>query len=482
MASNVNLAPVAKLQFNQNGVPLSGGLLFTYAAGTMNKQATYTDSTGVTPNTNPIVLDANGQCGCWMQQGLAYKLILSPSTDTDPPTNPYWTVDNIHGVNDLVSTYGVDTGVANAYAVSLNPAPAALEDGQVVLFQAANTNTAASTLNLNGLGAKPLLSGGAALGPGVIVAGGVYEVVYNAAMASYLLVAQSEGAMQATSGPGATPFALRNRIINGAMAVDQRNSGSAQTITAGAALAYTVDRWWAACTGANVTGQQVAGPTGTPYVYQFTGAASVTGIQFGQRIEAYNSADMAGSEAVLSVALANSLLTSVTWAAYYANTTDSFGTLASPTKTQIATGTFTVNSTLTRYQVPIAIPAAATTGIEIVFSVGAQTSGTWQVGTVQIESVGNNTTNPTATPFERRPYGMELALCQRYYEVVSATLGSTTDPGYYFFNRVTKRVIPTITWSASPGTLTVLAYDQNAWNGFSNITRTGISMYLSAEL
>ena len=228
--------------------------------------------------------------------------------------------------------------------------------------------------------------------------------------------------IHATSGPGATPFALRNRIINGAMAVDQRNSGSAQTITAGAALAYTVDRWWAACTGANVTGQQVAGPTGTPYVYQFTGAASVTGIQFGQRIEAYNSADMAGSEAVLSVALANSLLTSVTWAAYYANTPDSFGTLASPTKTQIATGTFTVNGTLTRYQTPIAIPSAATTGIEIVFSVGAQTSGTWQVGTVQIESVGNNTTNPTVTPFEHRPIGMELALCQRYYQIVDVSL------------------------------------------------------------
>lgn len=288
--------------------------------------------------------------------------------------------------------------------------------------------------------------------------------------------------IHATSGPGATPFALRNRIINGAMAVDQRNAGAAQTITAGAELAYTVDRWWAACTGANVTGQQVAGPTGTPYVYQFTGAASVTGIQFGQRIEAYNSADMAGSEAVLSVAVANSLLTTVTWTAYYANSAGSFGTLASPTKTQIATGTLTVNSTLTRYQVPIAIPAAATTGIEIVFSVGAQTSGTWQVGTAQMESVGSNTTNPTATPFERRPYGMELALCQRYYEIVGGTLGTVSDPGYYFSYRVSKRVTPSITWSVTPGTLTVLISDVSQWNGFSTITRTGLTLTASAEL
>lgn len=52
---------------------------------------------------------------------------------------------------------------------------------------------------------------------------------------------------------------FRNKIINGAMLVDQRNAGVAQTITAGAVLAYTVDRFYAFCTGANVTGQQVAG-------------------------------------------------------------------------------------------------------------------------------------------------------------------------------------------------------------------------------
>jgi hypothetical protein len=83
------------MQFNQGGVPLAGGKLFTYAAGTTNKQATYTDSTGSTPNTNPIILDSNGQCDLWLTDGVAYKLVLSPSTDTDPPTNAYWSKDNI---------------------------------------------------------------------------------------------------------------------------------------------------------------------------------------------------------------------------------------------------------------------------------------------------------------------------------------------------------------------------------------------------
>ena len=50
---------------------------------------------------------------------------------------------------------------------------------------------------------------------------------------------------------------MRNRIINGNMAIDQRNSGASQTFTAAAALAYSVDRWYGYCTGANVTGQRV---------------------------------------------------------------------------------------------------------------------------------------------------------------------------------------------------------------------------------
>ena len=204
--------------------------------------------------------------------------------------------------------------------------------------------------------------------------------------------------------------AFKNRIINGGMRIDQRNAGASQTFTAGAALAYTVDRWYGYCTGANVTGQRVAGTGASQYRYQFTGAASVTAIGFGQRIEQLNSYDLNTTTATLSVDLANSLLTSVTWTAYYANTADTFGTLASPTRTQIATGTFTVSSTLTRYSTQISIPAAATTGIEIVFTVGAQTSGTWTIGNVQLEA------GSVATSFERRSHGQELALCQRHYQ------------------------------------------------------------------
>ncbi|SRR6266404_303315 len=95
----VSQSPFLKFRgFDNNGNPLSGGLLFTYAAGTTNKLATFTDSTGVTPNTNPIILDARGECDLFLTSNLLYKFVLSPSTDTDPPTNPFWTEDNVSGI------------------------------------------------------------------------------------------------------------------------------------------------------------------------------------------------------------------------------------------------------------------------------------------------------------------------------------------------------------------------------------------------
>ena len=188
-------------------------------------------------------------------------------------------------------------------------------------------------------------------------------------------------------------FGFKNRIINGGMNTDQRNAAASQTFTAAGALAYSVDRWYGYCTGANVTGQQVAGattPTVTQNRYRFTGAASVTAVGFGQRIEQKNSYDLAGSTCTLSADLGiSATLTTVTWTAYYATTTaDTFGSLASPTVTSIATGTFTVSATVTNFSANISVPSAATTGIQILFTVGALTAGlTWTIGNVRLISV-----------------------------------------------------------------------------------------------
>ena len=268
---------------------------------------------------------------------------------------------------------------------------------------------------------------------------------------------------------------FRNRLINGDMRVDQRNSGAAQTITAAAALAYTVDRWYAWCTGANVTGQRVAGTGAQQNNYQFTGAASVTAINFAQRIEQNNSYDLAGTTATLSVSLSNSLLTTVTWTAYYANTADTFGTIAAPTVTSIATGTFTVTSTLTTYTASIAIPAAATTGLQIVFSVGTQISGTWVIGKAQLE-IGS-----AATPYERLDYGRQLAQCQRYCPSYQGVGASNIGTGSVFNTGGASVVMPLQVTPRVPPTGVTVTYT----TGFSvsNVSGGSIaltSLYISA--
>ena len=86
--------PVFKA-FDNNGEPLSGGLLYTYVAGTSTPQVTYTDSTQTTPNTNPIVLNARGEAPLWLNVSLLYKFLL---TDSLGNTIPGWPVDNIYPI------------------------------------------------------------------------------------------------------------------------------------------------------------------------------------------------------------------------------------------------------------------------------------------------------------------------------------------------------------------------------------------------
>jgi hypothetical protein len=92
----MNLAPLPVAKFwDNNGQALVGGLLFTYEAGTSIKVTTYKDASGGSQNTNPIEMNFRGEANIWLDPTLAYKFVLSPPGDTDPPTNPIWTVDQI---------------------------------------------------------------------------------------------------------------------------------------------------------------------------------------------------------------------------------------------------------------------------------------------------------------------------------------------------------------------------------------------------
>jgi hypothetical protein len=87
---------VAQQFFNNNGVPLAGGLLYTYAAGTSTPQTTYTSSSGNTAHTNPIILNSAGRVASgeiWLTSNVTYKFVLKDSTDVLIAT-----YDNISGI------------------------------------------------------------------------------------------------------------------------------------------------------------------------------------------------------------------------------------------------------------------------------------------------------------------------------------------------------------------------------------------------
>ena len=112
----VNLSPIGGVAgqfFDNNGNPLVGGKLYTYSAGTTTPQVTYTSATGVTPNSNPIILNGGGRVPAeiWLTDGLQYKFVLYTSTDTLIGS---W--DNIIGINsnfvNFVTSEEVQTATA----------------------------------------------------------------------------------------------------------------------------------------------------------------------------------------------------------------------------------------------------------------------------------------------------------------------------------------------------------------------------------
>jgi hypothetical protein len=96
------LMPEGKQSFqNSVGVPLVGGKLFTYAAGTNTPKATYTDAAGLVPNANPVVLDARGEALVYWSG--AYKVVLKDALDV-----VIWTVDDVSGADVLDAALRAD--------------------------------------------------------------------------------------------------------------------------------------------------------------------------------------------------------------------------------------------------------------------------------------------------------------------------------------------------------------------------------------
>lgn len=243
------------------------------------------------------------------------------------------------------------------------------------------------------------------------------------------------------------PLAFRNRIINGDMRIDQRNNGAVQTSLASGSV-YTVDRWfYLASQSGKFSAQQNAGAVTPPIGYSnYEGLTSTSaytvlaGDSFNliQRIEGQNLSDLAwGTASAKTVTLSFWVYSSLTgtfggainnngstrsypfsYSIPVANTW-TFISIIIPGDT---TGTWTLSGTSLGLGVAFGLgvgttfsgPAGTWAGINYISATGAvsvvSTSGaTFYITGVQLER------SSVATPFEIRPIGYELLLCQRYY-------------------------------------------------------------------
>lgn len=225
--------------------------------------------------------------------------------------------------------------------------------------------------------------------------------------------------------PDAGALSFRNKIINGGLSIDQRNAGASVAVTSSSP--YTVDRFVAGMSGANGTAQRITSTAaGFQHMVRLTGTASTTTAWFGTRLESVNCVDLVGQTVTLSFSAASSNQTSLNVNLLYANTVDGFGN--GSTVTQIALSSVTISSTMTRYSVTFTnLPAQTANGLYVqVFTAGNLGTGTLDLAGFQLEKGG------AATPFEFRPVGTELALCQRYYQGNLAN-GNTGTSGNVIF-------------------------------------------------
>lgn len=329
---------------------------------------------------------------------------------------------------------------------------------------------------------------------------------------------------EANGGTGTTTgyYGFKNRIINGAMVIDQRNAGASVTPTDGQ---YTVDRFQARLSQASKYSTQQSSTAAVGFVnsLKVTSASAyavLTADYFfiSQQIEGYNCSDLGwGTANAKTVTLSFWVQSSLT---------GTFGGAlrAGTGSTQSYPFSYTISSanTWTQINVVIAGPtstwsASTTNGsaIEVDFSLGSGTTysgtaGAWAAavyfqptGSVSVVGTSGATfyitgvqleKGSTATSFDYRPYGTELQLCQRYYEVDSNNntslfwSGNTTSGATYYLPvkyAVTKRSTATVTLanivnSGFPNTTTIGEQSISGFRGDTTANSTISAGYFRA--
>ncbi len=162
----VNLSPVggaAAQFFDNSGNVLTGGKLYTYAAGTTTPAVTYTTNAGTVANTNPIILDSAGRVPSsgeiWLTAGVLYKFVLKTSTDVQ-----LWSVDGLSGLassgqaGNVTATQGQTVvAVPFTYLVGQNSLGVFVNGSKQIVTTNYTETTGASVTFLSGLNVGDLV-------------------------------------------------------------------------------------------------------------------------------------------------------------------------------------------------------------------------------------------------------------------------------------------------------------------------------------
>jgi hypothetical protein len=272
---------------------------------------------------------------------------------------------------------------------------------------------------------------------------------------------------------------FRNRIINGDMRIDQRNAGASVSLTG--VTGFVVDRWNTVVRptgGGTITGQQIsdapAGFSNSTRLTVNTADSSLAALDYyfhWQKIEGFNTYDLAfGTASAKTVTLSFWVKSNITgqFSAFLTNSSEVYSQPSAYTVNAVNTWEF---KTLTFTGATAGTWIGATNGTGLIVGFGLAngtslqgTSGVWtansvygSTGDVNWMATSGNTWQVTgvqlevgtaATAFERRPYGTELQLCQRYYELTGfGNIAIFESGSTYVMNlvyKVTKRAQPSI--------------------------------------
>jgi hypothetical protein len=305
-------------------------------------------------------------------------------------------------------------------------------------------------------------------------------------------------------------FGFKNRIINGAMVIDQRNAGASVTPN----NSYTLDRWLGvnSQTG-KFTIQQNAGSVTPPAGFtNYLGCTSTSAYSVAsgdyfniqQYIEGFNVSDLAwGTASAATITMSFWVRSSLT---------GTFGgALRNDAGNRSYPFTYTISSANTWEQKSVTIAGDTSgtwlttngRGIAVSFGLGvgstfSGTAGAWAAAnyisaTGATSVVGTNGATfyitgvqlekgSTATAFDYRPYGTELALCQRYYEKLGGIFRTSAFSSYFW--KVSKRSTPTLTIITTGGSgATVANFTTDLTGGFYQSANNSVdtSILVSGE-